>query len=54
MEYVSFPVSAISKVLPFNSSNKSVDNNYFETMLNDILWFDNETIFEMLGIEFEE
>ena len=36
MEYVSFPVSAISKVLPFNSSNKSVDNNYFETMLNDI------------------
>ena len=36
MEYVSFPVSAIAKVLPFYYSNRTIDKNYFETLLNDI------------------
>ena len=34
--------------------NECFPNGIDETMLNDILWFDNETIFEMFGIDFEE
>ena len=34
--------------------NECYHNGIDETMLNDILWFDNETIYEILGIDFEE
>ena len=34
--------------------NECFPNGIDATMLNDILWFDNETIYEILGIDYEE
>lgn len=34
--------------------NECFPNGIDETTLNDILWFDNETIYEILGIDYEE
>ena len=34
--------------------NECFPNGIDETTLNDILWFDNERIYEILGIDYEE